>query len=347
MNRRRFVRSLAAGSAGVMLASGGAKAQAPSMPRYPLSDHFDGRTFRNPRNHEVRSLFEILRWKTTSRPTPWPERAAWPGEIVGQGPLAVRCVGHATFLIEIGGLTLLTDPIWSERASPVSWAGPRRVQPPGVAFERLPRIDAVLLSHDHYDHCDLPTLRALASGGVGRVITPLANGDLLREAGFADSAITELDWWQTFGLPGGVEVEVTPAQHWSNRVTGPRNGRLWGGFAVRARERRLFFAGDTAWNQMLFEEIRSRIGPPDIAVIPIGAYEPRWFMAAQHCNPEEAVRIHRVLEARRSVGMHWGTFPLTDEGWDEPVEALGVALAGAGLEPETFLALGPGGRLAV
>jgi L-ascorbate metabolism protein UlaG (beta-lactamase superfamily) len=256
-------------------------------------------------------------------------------------------VGHATFLIEIGGLTLVTDPIWSERASPVSWAGPRRVQPPGVAFSRLPRIDAVLLSHDHYDHCDLPTLRALAAGGVGRVIAPLANGDLLREAGFPSSAITELDWWQTFGLADGVEVEVTPAQHWSNRVTGPRNGRLWGGFAVRNRQRSLFFAGDTAWNEPLFGEIRSRIGPPDIAVIPIGAYEPRWFMAAQHCNPEEAVRIHQVLGARRSVGMHWGTFPLTDEGWDEPVAALEHALAQASIEPASFLPLGPGGRLAV
>lgn len=346
--RRDFLRGLAVGALSSLTPrlAGASVDEAGAMTSpYPLSDHFDGRVFRNPRQHVNRTWGDVLRWKLQADPVPWPESVPVTPTAPLRGPLAITAVGHASFVVDLGGTVLLTDPVWSDRVSPVSWYGPKRVQAPGVPLARLPRVDAILLSHDHYDHCDLPTLRRLAAGGVPRVITPLANGDLLREAGFSRDAIVELDWWQSTALPGGVEVMVTPAQHWSNRATGIRNGRLWGGFMVRSGARSFFFAGDTAANDALFSEIRSRAGEPDLAAIPIGAYEPRWFMAGQHCNPAEAVTVHRLLGARRSVGMHWGTFQLTDEGRDEPVHALSRALAESGLEPHVFAALEAGSGL--
>ncbi|MBL9207094.1 MAG: MBL fold metallo-hydrolase [Opitutaceae bacterium] len=339
------MRLLSAGLAGAV--AGRARGQpSPPMPAFPLSDHYDGQTFRNPRNHVDRSWTDVMRWKWKASPTPWPTRVPVTPIDPARGPLAVTAVGHASLVVDLGGQVLLTDPVWSDRVSPVSWAGPRRVQAPGVPFASLPRIAAVLLSHDHYDHCDLPTLRKLAAGGVPRVITPLANGDLLREAGFARDAIVELDWWQEATLPGGaITVCLTPAQHWSNRAKGRRNGRLWGGFFVRSSQRTFFFAGDTATNDDLFAGIRQRLGPPDLAALPIGAYEPQWFMQGQHCNPAEAVAIHRFLEAKASIGVHWGTFQLTDEGRDAPVVALAEALAAQQLPPSAFVALPAGSSL--
>lgn len=345
VGRRDFLRGVAVGALGSLATRLSAATSDETVlmnPPYPLSDHFDGRVFRNPRQHVNRTWGDVLRWKLQANPVPWPETVPVTPTDPLRGPLAVTAVGHASFVVDLGGTVLLTDPVWSDRVSPVSWYGPKRVQAPGVPFARLPRIDAILLSHDHYDHCDLPTLARLAAGGVPRVITPLANGDLLREAGFPREAIVELDWWQSTALPGGVEVTVTPAQHWSNRATGVRNARLWGGFMARSGARSFFFAGDTAANDTLFSEIRTRAGEPDLAAIPIGAYEPRWFMAGQHCNPAEAVTVHRLLGARRSVGMHWGTFQLTDEGRDEPVRALARALSESGLEPQVFSALEAG-----
>jgi len=345
--RRTFLRLLAAGSIGSAATAQTTCASPTTMPAYPLSDHFDGRVFRNPRKHVDRSWADVLRWKMNARPVPWPESLPLIPIEPARGPLAATAVGHASLVVDLGGTVLLTDPVWSERVSPVSWAGPKRVQPPGVGFGQLPRIDAILLSHDHYDHCDLPTLRRLAAGGVRRVITPLANGDLLREAGFPAAAIVELDWWQQTELPNGVMVTLTPAQHWSNRVSGPRNGRLWGGFFVRSPDRSFFFAGDTAANDRLFSEIRSRLGNPDLAALPIGAYEPRWFMSGQHCTPAEAVAIHRLLGAGSSIGMHWGTFQLTDEGRDDPAHALAQALSEHGLENNAFRAMEAGSAVSV
>ncbi|MFI5337186.1 MAG: MBL fold metallo-hydrolase [Opitutales bacterium] len=314
--------------------------------RHPLSDHCDGRRFFNPRGHVNRTWLDVWRWRRTSRAQPW-----GPAPVViprapppVPDPPAWSCtwINHATFLLQTAAGTVVTDPVYSACAGPFGRFGPPRAHAPGIAFDQLPAIDLVLLSHDHYDHCDLPTLRQLARRHAPLGITPLGNGALLRRAGFAPERIVELDWWQSHTTARGLEVTLTPSRHWSNRLSGPRNSRLWGGFFLRTGDQRLSFVGDTGYDPEYFVATRRRLGAPDLALIPIGAYEPRWFMAAQHCDPAEAVQIHRDLAAWRSVAMHWGTFQLTDEGRDEPVTALAAARAAAGLPEECFLALPPG-----
>jgi L-ascorbate metabolism protein UlaG (beta-lactamase superfamily) len=226
------------------------------------------------------------------------------------------------------------------------------VHPPGLTWQALPRIDVVFLSHDHYDHCDAPTLRRLAAEHEPMFVTPLRNGDLLAAGGAR--RVVELDWWQAHSPAGGFEVTLTPTRHWSNRLGAPRNHRLWGGFyltfsgaATGEPARRLWFAGDTGYDAELFGEIRRRCGAPDLALIPIGAYEPRWFMAPMHINPAEAVTVHRDVGAKRSVAMHWGTFQLTDEARDAPVQALAAARGEAGIQDDEFSVLEPGESLSI
>jgi L-ascorbate metabolism protein UlaG (beta-lactamase superfamily) len=313
--------------------------------RFPLSDHSDGRRFFNPRHHQDRSLLDVWRWKRASRAVPWPLQPA-PARIapapLGDDRLAATWIGQSTFLLQTRAGNLLTDPVYSDRIGPGNLVGPRRARAPGIAFDDLPTIDVVLLSHDHYDHCDLATLRRLWKQHTPLAITPLGNGVYFRSAGFAPERIIELDWWQTHTAAPGLGVTLTPARHWSNRLLGARNGRLWGGFAIDAPAASVFFAGDTAYDDMMFRDIRTHLGAPNLALLPIGAYLPRWFMAGQHCDPAEAVQIHRDLGARTSLGMHWGTFPLTDDGFDDPPRELARALAAAGLPPDTFRTCAPG-----
>jgi L-ascorbate metabolism protein UlaG (beta-lactamase superfamily) len=217
------------------------------------------------------------------------------------------------------------------------------VHAPGVAFESLPKIDAVLLSHDHYDHCDAATLRRLAREHRPLFLAPLRHRELLTRLGAA--RIVELDWWQSINLAPELTVTLTPARHWSRRVFGDPNHRLWGGFYLHTAAQRVWFLGDSGYDGDLFRDIGRRCGAPDLALIPIGAYEPRWFMAAAHMNPAEAVRAHFDCGARQSVAMHWGTFQLTDEAREAPVEALEQARAAAGLAPENFRVLAPGQSL--
>jgi L-ascorbate metabolism protein UlaG (beta-lactamase superfamily) len=219
------------------------------------------------------------------------------------------------------------------------------VHAPGLPLDELPDIHFVLLSHDHYDHCDLPTLQQLAVAHAPVAITPLGNRDLLVRAGF--TRIIELDWWQNHVHSPNLQITVTPSQHWSNRLSGRRCGRLWGGFFLRAGNTRLYFVGDTGYNNTLFTQIRRRLGTPDLAFVPIGAYAPRWFMGEQHCDPAESVQIHRDVGARLSVAMHWGTFQLTDEGRDDPPRELNAALATAGIPTEQFRILEPGQNIVV
>lgn len=323
----------------------------PTTP-FPPSDHCDGYRFHNPGMHVNRSWLDVWRWKRNANPADWPKHVA-----INPPPLPARptddsvvatWIGHATTLLQSAGANVLIDPVFSERASPVSWAGPTRVHPPGVALTDLPPIDLVLLSHDHYDHCDGQTLRRLSrTARPPHVLCPLGNGSLLLRFGFPTARITELDWWQEHTLAPGVSVQATPARHWSNRLSGARNGRLWSGFWLRLGQRTLYYAGDTAWDDHLFADIRKRCGAPDLALLPIGAYEPRWFMSAQHCNPTEAVRIHQTLGARQSIGVHWGTFQLTDEGREEPLQALAEARHAADVADHAFVTLDPGGSLTV
>ncbi|MBV9783797.1 MAG: MBL fold metallo-hydrolase [Acidisphaera sp.] len=306
------------------------------MSRFPVSDHCDGRRFFNPgQQGGRRRRLDLLRWRLGGHRARWPERIIDPPyppppDSVKPGSLALTYIGHASFLIRLPGLVVLTDPIFSERCSPLSWLGPRRARPPGIALDMLPRPDVVLISHNHYDHLDLPSLRDIARRHAPRFITTLGNAATLRRAGIAEAI--ELDWWQETSL-GPVRITATPARHFSARSPFNRNRSLWAGFMVTgdmvtSGTGRLLFAGDSGAGPH-WQMIRERLGAPDLALLPIGAYEPRWFMRAVHMNPEEAVAAHHALGARRSIGMHFGTFQLTDEPIDAPVRDLEAARGSA------------------
>lgn len=315
----------------------------------PASDHFNGKTFFQPHHLTAASGLDLLRWKFSSRPKAWPRSVAIPPQPPPPAPrgdeVVATWLGHASFLMQTTRGNFLIDPVFSERTSPFSWIGPKRVHPPGVVFEALPRIDWVLVSHDHYDHCDVATLRRLVEKFQPRFITPLRHADLIAQAG--SQAVTELDWWQSVPLAEGATLTLTPSQHWSNRLGTPRNHRLWGGFFLNLGGRRVWFVGDTGYNAGITREIRERCGAPDLAMVPIGAYEPRWFMAPMHMNPDEAVKTHQEAGARLSLAMHWGTFQLTDEGRNEPAEALAAARTAAGVRAEAFRVLAPGESVVV
>ena len=247
---------------------------------------------------------------------------------------AATWIGHATVLLQVAGVNILTDPHLTERASPVSFAGPKRRVPPALDFATMPHIDMVVISHNHYDHLDQQTVLRLSRqpGGSPRFFVPLGN-----QAWFADLGITdvvEMDWWGRRDFKG-LEVHFTPVQHWSARTPNDRLRTLWGGWYIKAPGWRAFFIGDTGYSKD-FTDIAARLGPVDFAMLPVGAYEPRWFMASQHVDPAEAIRIHRDLGARFTLGIHWGTFELTDEPLDEPPKRLALELKRAGLGREVF-----------
>ena len=312
---------------------------------------FDGTEFHNLDGVPAgRSLWDVLRWKFLGgRLPPWPKQTdrdmVTPRlpESIREGEVAATFVGHSTFLLQFaGGLNVLTDPVWSERVSPVTFAGPRRVRPPALAFDDLPPIQAVLVSHGHYDHLDLATLRRLDERFAPRFLTGLGNRAFLQKKGLRQ--VDELDWWQSCRLgtpaPGASDWEVTftPAQHWSARGIRKRNTALWGGFWLQPPSGEapcVYFAADSGFGRN-FALVRERLGTPDLAFLPIGAYAPRWFMKDQHMNPAEAVQAHLALGAKRSVAMHFGTFRLTDEGIDDPAEALAQSLAAHHLDTGAF-----------
>jgi L-ascorbate metabolism protein UlaG (beta-lactamase superfamily) len=242
---------------------------------------------------------------------------------VDDGRLRLTFVNHATMLIQMDGVNVLTDPIWSERCSPVSFAGPKRHRPPGIRFEDLPKIDAVLISHNHYDHLDLPTLRALQRRDHPRIITLLGNSAIMKRGGVKDAE--DVDWWQEKKV-AQVRVTALPSQHFSSRALSDRDANLWGGFVISGPSGNVYFAGDTGWGRH-FSEIGQRFGPIRLALLPIGAYLPRWFMKPAHISPAEAIDAHVALQARTSVPMHYGTFNLGDDGETEPLEDLRRAIA--------------------
>jgi L-ascorbate metabolism protein UlaG (beta-lactamase superfamily) len=304
------------------------------------SDHFDGRRFVNPEGTAGQPFSAVPRMLLERR-TPWPARVDVPLQqppALSDAAAVLTFIGHATFLIQTAAGNILTDPMYSQRAGPLSWLGPKRVRQPAVRFEDLPPISAVLLSHNHYDHCDLRTLRMLAARFDPIVVTPLGNGALVRSAGIR--RVEELDWWQDATSPA-VPITLTPARHFSARSPFDRNRALWGGFLLALGATRIFFAGDTAYGPF-FVDIRRRLGPIDLALLPIGAYEPRWFMQIVHMNPAESVQAHLDLEASESVGMHFGTFQLTTEGIDDPLRALAAACRERHVSPSRFRTLGFG-----
>ncbi len=300
------------------------------------SDHFDGRRFVNPGGTAGQRFSAVLRMLREPR-TPWPSRVDEPPRRpppLDDARALVTFIGHATFLIQTAAGNILTDPVYSERAGPLNLVGPRRVRAPAIAFDDLPPISIVLLSHNHYDHCDLPTLRTLARRFDPLVITPVGNATLVRSTGIR--RVEELDWWHE-ASSSALSVTLTPARHFSARSPFDRNRALWGGFRLIAGGGRIFFAGDTAYDSF-FHQVRQRLGPIDLALLPIGAYEPRWFMRSVHMNPAEAVQAHLDLEASESIGMHFGTFQLTTEGIDEPLRALEEACRARNVPSSRFRA---------
>jgi N-acyl-phosphatidylethanolamine-hydrolysing phospholipase D len=318
----------------------------------PRPPHHGPQGFRNPHlpDDEGR-LWDFCRWRLGLGPR---EAPALPPENVPasqprvlapdlqrlQHPdpqvIQVSWIGHETFLIQAAGLNVLTDPIFSARASPLSFLGPRRLAPPGVPFEQLPRIDAVVISHNHYDHLDAPTVTRLGPGP--RFFVPLGLGAWFKERGREN--VVELDWWQDAVL-GPVRFRSVPVQHFSQRTLVNRNQSLWCGWVLETPAGHIFFAGDTGYSPD-FAEIGARCNPILLSLLPIGGYQPRWFMQPMHLNPPEAVRVHRDLRSRLSIGMHWGTFQLTDEPLGEPPRYLQQALQEAGLSPEEFITLAIG-----
>jgi L-ascorbate metabolism protein UlaG (beta-lactamase superfamily) len=314
----------------------------------PKSDHFDGRIFFNPGGTPPGRLVDLLKWQLGGGRAKWP--ASWPSphpqakpdaRISGSG-LRITMVGHATLLVQTAGLNILTDPVWSDRVSPLSFAGPRRVNAPGIAFEALPPIDLVLLSHNHYDHLDLPTLKRLKQKHDPLVVTPLGNDAIIRAA-VPDVRISVRDWGDKVELPGHATIHIEPAHHWSARGTRDRRMALWCGFVVEAPSGNVYFAGDTGFHsgrnyrQMARKHHRFRL-----AILPIGAYEPRWFMKGHHQNPDEAVRGMLLCHAQSAVGCHWGTFQLTNEPIEEPRQKLTEALQAHRVRQERFRPMLPG-----
>lgn len=245
----------------------------------------------------------------------------------------VTWIGHSTVLLQYRGVNVLTDPILSQRASPLSFAGPQRATQPALTLEQLPRIDYVVISHNHYDHLDAATVNYI--GDQARWLVPLRLGDWFREQGIAADQVHELDWWKDKKF-NSAEFVATPAQHFSGRTLWDTMETLWSSWVIRIGDFSVWFGGDTGYNQHQFRRIGRQYGPFDLGLIPIGSYEPRWFMRSMHVNPQEAVLLHREVRAKQSLGIHWGTFPLAAEEIDAPMYALRQAVAGSGLPAESF-----------
>lgn len=311
--------------------------------------HHTANGFRNNHPHDRHTFVDFLKWRwdrLTSLERVSVDATRFP--VANNDPLYLKnnghettltWVGHATLLLQLDGINILTDPHLTNRASPIPWAGPRRVVLPGLDFDDLPRIDLVLISHNHYDHLDLPTLHRLAQR-QGTLQPPRLIVSLGLKAYLENRALTnivELDWWEWECFQGLI-VYAVPAQHFSARTPFDRNQTLWAGYVVAHPAFRFYFAGDTGYSPD-FQTIGQKLGPMDLAAIPIGGYEPRWFMQSMHLNPEEAVQVHHDVRSRRSVAIHWGTFELTDEPLDEPPQRLRRALLAAGIAAEAFIVM--------
>jgi L-ascorbate metabolism protein UlaG (beta-lactamase superfamily) len=347
MNRRTLLKIAAIPGLAAAGAAGWVTA-ARSRNRYydgPVSDHFDGVRFFLPGKPQDKGLAELIRWQLGGGRKEWPE--SFPSPFKDKPPqsvtdLRVTLIGHASFLIQVAGLNILTDPVFAERASPFSFTGPKRYNAPGIAFEDLPPIHAVLITHNHYDHLDLEAVGRLWQRYRPVVVAPLGNDAIIR-AEYPEIVVETRDWGQSVALPNGTIVHLVPANHWSARGLNDRRMALWCAFVLTTPVGAIYHIGDTGFGDgEIFRQVRGRFGQPRLANIPIGAYEPRWFMQPQHMNPDDAVKAFAILEPTQALGHHWGTFRLTNEGIEEPIIELAAALAGEGIATGRFRALRPG-----
>jgi L-ascorbate metabolism protein UlaG (beta-lactamase superfamily) len=343
----RALRALRLALIGASLASCGSTHEGLQTP------HFDGRNFSNPGQPKESSVTGYLCLRLTTSQAPWPDAvplpptAPPPPQRVDDGSARVTWVGHASVLIQVAGLNILTDPMWSQRASPLSFAGPKRVTPPGIAFDALPPIDVVLISHNHFDHLDLPTLRQLDARDRPRVIVPLGNLDIVRQA-MPASRVSEHDWGAAVPVGQGAVVHVEPMLHASGRSPFDQQRSLWAAYVVEARALKIYFAGDSGYGDgRTFKATGARFGPVDLAILPIGAYAPESFMADSHMSPVDALRAKADLRAARALAHHFGAFQLGFEAFDAPPKALQAALASANTPVDSFAVLQPGQAITV
>jgi L-ascorbate metabolism protein UlaG (beta-lactamase superfamily) len=348
MKRRNLFRlsALAALAAGGVFAA--TKSKAAGYYHGPISDHFDGTRFFNPGGEPPGNFFDLLKWRTNGAKATWPEDypspypTAKPDQRVNGADLRITFVGHASFLIQTAGLNILADPVWSQRTSPFSFAGPKRVNPPGIVFEDLPPIDIVLVTHNHYDHLDIETLKRLQAAHKPTFITPLGNDSIIL-SDVPDAKIEVGDWGDVITAGNGVKIHVEPCHHWSARGLNDRRMALWAAFVIETPGGKIYHIGDTGFFQgNNYRAVKEKHGAFRLANLPFGAYEPRWFMKGQHQNPAEAVEGMVLCDARHVCGHHWGTVQLTDEAIDAPVFALQLALNEKGLEHSRFRPMRPG-----
>ncbi|MCF7797984.1 MAG: MBL fold metallo-hydrolase [Lentisphaeria bacterium] len=319
--------------------------QAQPDPASPQSHHSPDGGFVNPyATHESEPGFrKLMKWfwerekpnpsdSIISRVVPRVSPDYQTLHLPNSGDIQVTWLGHSTFLVQMEGMNILTDPIFSDRCSPVQWAGPKRLSPPALPLDSLPRIDLVVISHNHYDHLDRGTVEHL--GSSARWLVPLKVKSWFQDMGI--ETVEELDWWDSTRV-GDLKFVCTPSQHFSGRTPFDRNETLWAGWAITGATQRFWFGGDTGYNPIQFKNIGTDLGPFDLALIPIGAYDPRWIMKNHHVNPEEAVQIHLDIRSLFSIGMHWGTYILTDEPIQEPAERLKLATQASGLSNDSFI----------
>ncbi|MBA2727175.1 MAG: MBL fold metallo-hydrolase [Parachlamydiaceae bacterium] len=313
----------------------------------PKSDHFDGKKFFNPWEPRPNSFNKFIYWKMTSKAKPWPkidydQQFDIPPDRVNGSSLRISFVGHSTILIQTQGLNILTDPIWSDRASPFKNFGPTRYSKPGILFENLPPIDLVLISHNHYDHLDIETINSICLRDDPRILTPLGNDSVIQNEN-PSIPVETLDWHQKSQFNEGVYVNLVPSQHWSGRHIFDKNKALWGAFVITTPGGNLFFCGDSGYgNGDIFRQTYDKFGPFRFAMLPIGAYKPRWFMKYAHMDPQEAVFAHKDLGGPFTAAIHFKTFQLGDDGFNEPCIYLRESCEKHQIQPDKFRTLNIG-----